>query len=631
VISHNNDFANNGTIYAFNTATNAQSTNFTTDIYPYALDIDSYDNIYIGIVPYNIGQPRQYLKYDSTNTLKNRVSVPYDALNGYDYPVDLIVSGNGVLYVAHGSSVSAFDRMNNTLITTVYTSKGNAERMTTVIPMIATTNPYKITVTTFFNRVPLENIRVALYDQNNAFVESKITDSEGSTSFNMETGLTYTVVAYSADENINSSRTITANPSDVSYQISVPFEDYLGLTSVADQFLNTTSQGKVNYYTTVGLDIGTNTGVSNTFYEDTGFNTRQLTVSLYKNNTSLGGSPSFVEYSYGSVALDGNGYVNLNSIPGGIHNNNAYVIEITVNASPQTNKVYVEGSSLSNNQLFQLCGADAPNNDKLRVYVRDDDNTAKLDITSNAEVFDNTPHRIKWEDNNGTYKLYIDDTLDYSGSYVKNQLTVDRYTIGALGRASYSAYYIGDIDDARFWNTSTPSTTKSELTGAEPGLKAYYKFNGDSTDSSIYGYDGSLVNGGGYSSIYYVYPIAALTTSDNAAGNSYYIRIDALQNDDTTKTYYTPFAFPGPTVQIPGFQLEWYWWLAFIPALFLFGMGTITKKGIAGLIGMIWAYIANYWNWFSLYVPQWGMYIIITFGVLICFAVIILEAERYRA
>jgi len=220
--------------------------------------------------------------------------------------------------------------------------------------------------------------------------------------------------------------------------------------------------------------------------------TKELTIKTF--------TPGFFEVDY-SLNFNGVGsYIDMLSSTSNVHNLSNYTIEFWVKSFPQIDKrFYSEGSFVSNTPLFTI-GTDNGNGLKVRIFARDDDGTVRLDLDSSASIFDGRCHHVSFEDSNGNYKLYIDGVLDSSGTYVKNAKSFNKYTIGAVGRSTYAAFYKGQISDFRFWTKSRTlseiqSDYKQRLIGTETGLKSYFKLN-ESSVFSQFGYEArDFVNG----------------------------------------------------------------------------------------------------------------------------------------
>ncbi len=152
-----------------------------------------------------------------------------------------------------------------------------------------------------------------------------------------------------------------------------------------------------------------------------------------------------------------------------IYNNgtdNAWSVAMWVNGAPQNDmRVFSEGSTTSNNPLFNLGTKNDGATGQLDVYIR----PAGLGHTfSDAEPFDETWHHIAWVDENGTVRVYIDGVLDGGNfDYTRAELDLNTTTIGGILRANPSHWFTGMIDDVQIYNHAL---TADEVLAAMKGI-----------------------------------------------------------------------------------------------------------------------------------------------------------------
>jgi hypothetical protein len=117
-------------------------------------------------------------------------------------------------------------------------------------------------------------------------------------------------------------------------------------------------------------------------------------------------------------------------------------------------RVFSEGSTASNNPLFNLGTDNTGATPSLNVYIRNDANTVVVNARkSQTPVFDDAWHHVTWVDQNGAAKLYIDgvpDRTDYT--YTRSALTPNQTSLGAILRAGPSSWFAGAIDEVAVWN-----------------------------------------------------------------------------------------------------------------------------------------------------------------------------------
>ena len=132
-----------------------------------------------------------------------------------------------------------------------------------------------------------------------------------------------------------------------------------------------------------------------------------------------------------------------------------YTVTAWVNAPAQPDRrVFAEGHSLQGTgfgALFAL-GSGFVNNNRLRVYVRNDGAGTQLARESALPVFDGTWHHLAWVDHgDGPARLYVDGVLDPTDfSYTRSgAYTFDRTALGAVLRATTCCHLTGALDDVR--------------------------------------------------------------------------------------------------------------------------------------------------------------------------------------
>ncbi len=149
--------------------------------------------------------------------------------------------------------------------------------------------------------------------------------------------------------------------------------------------------------------------------------------------------------------LDGNEeFIKANKIQ--VYGNAAYTISAWIKGTDgqADQRFYCEGSSFTNTPLFTI-GTDASgSNAALDIFLRDDDDDYLLNhVNSDMDVFDNLWHHIAWVDNNGAYTMYVDGLPSGSGSYTKDQLSVNQTAIGAVYRSGSSHFINASVDEVR--------------------------------------------------------------------------------------------------------------------------------------------------------------------------------------
>jgi YVTN family beta-propeller protein len=496
------------------------------------------------------------------------------------------VSNDGTkLYAAEGMTqkVKVIDTATGTVLYTINT--GEFPRYIAINPVLssqATGQYVKINVRTLSRMLPLTTVNISVYDSAERLIYTGGVDSTGSVTFYLNALTRYGFHITSA-EGIDYWEYLI--PSESSYQINVPLSDIFGIHDLADQFLGTADQGKVSYYTNAELNTGTNVGTFNSYYEDTGLNTKSVTFSLYKNNSTIGGSPTLVSTQSYTLARSGNVIVN-----GGFETGDltGFTTSNTEAATVAANPDYVYSGNYC--LLIYKTGYTTGN-----VQVRSNASTvaaAGQTWTVSGQVI-GTPE--------GTTYIGINP-------YYANGTSLPWQNIAITSNANTYTKNSGMF-------TLPPDTATIKLLIYRAG-NIGLRFD-DLTLSS--------------NSINHTF------TANNAAGNSYYIKIDAVQTDGTTKTYYMPVTMPGPVWLAGLLPLTWYWYLAFLPCLLIAGAGVFTKKGLIGLTITGWTALANVAGWWTINpitggsnLTQAAMWSIVAVLFLISIIMIVLEAERYK-
>lgn len=126
-----------------------------------------------------------------------------------------------------------------------------------------------------------------------------------------------------------------------------------------------------------------------------------------------------------------------------------HVFYVKSPAGQTTAEIYCQGSTTDNHTLY-IVGSGNLDDEKLRIYWRDDDNVGKFDIETDAIVFDNQFHKIEIiYDGAGLIQIYVDNVLDTERSFTPSgTFTPDVATYGALRRTTPSLYLQGQIHNA---------------------------------------------------------------------------------------------------------------------------------------------------------------------------------------
>jgi hypothetical protein len=113
-------------------------------------------------------------------------------------------------------------------------------------------------------------------------------------------------------------------------------------------------------------------------------------------------------------------------------------------------RIFSEGSSTSNDPLFNIGTHNGGANDAVDIFIRNSGARVNHAHSPTAGLDDQWRH-LAFTYENGQAQLYIDGTLDWTGSFTPGPTPYDTTSIGAIMRASPSHYFAGIIDEVALW------------------------------------------------------------------------------------------------------------------------------------------------------------------------------------
>jgi len=131
--------------------------------------------------------------------------------------------------------------------------------------------------------------------------------------------------------------------------------------------------------------------------------------------------------------------------------------------------VYSEGNDSSSAQGFRLETSEAA----LRVVLTDDAGATLVDAITTNGVFDGAIHVVTVVLDAGSYAVYVDGSLDTSGSYTPTTVTVNKAAIGAITGPSYSGFFNGTVIGGK---VASRALSAAEVGSLHRNL-AYYIWN----------------------------------------------------------------------------------------------------------------------------------------------------------
>ena len=113
---------------------------------------------------------------------------------------------------------------------------------------------------------------------------------------------------------------------------------------------------------------------------------------------------------------------------------------------------------------------------KLGALIRDDSSVQLFDPAhkeSNTTISNGNWYHIVWTDNQGDANLYVNTSLDATDySYTPSALTLNRTTIGAMGRTTIESFFNGQIDEVRFYDKALSTDEISDLYNSGAGTSS---------------------------------------------------------------------------------------------------------------------------------------------------------------
>ena len=176
----------------------------------------------------------------------------------------------------------------------------------------------------------------------------------------------------------------------------------------------------------------------------------------------------------GAVSLDGiDDFIDVpqtRNLP--IYAQRSYSVALWVNGGPQAdNRVYSEGSTLSNTPLFNIGTDNTGATGNVDLFIRGNNNLTFVNHRhSQRPAFDNTWHHIAWVDDDGRAALYVDGVRDATDfDYPRTAMSFDTTSLGAIKRAVASNFFTGMLDDVRVYNYALSATEVEALVPEPPG------------------------------------------------------------------------------------------------------------------------------------------------------------------
>ncbi len=117
-------------------------------------------------------------------------------------------------------------------------------------------------------------------------------------------------------------------------------------------------------------------------------------------------------------------------------------------------RLFAEGSDATNTPLFGL-GTAVDGSNRLRLYLRSDNNVVQVAAHSESPVLDDTWHHVAWTDRNGQTRLYVDGVMDganFNYNRATATFTLNQTSVGGIKRLLASNWGRSTMDDVAVWN-----------------------------------------------------------------------------------------------------------------------------------------------------------------------------------
>ncbi len=244
------------------------------------------------------------------------------------------------------------------------------------------------------------------------------------------------------------------------------------------------------------------------FDEGSGSNTLDITGHGY--NAKVIGNPAWIASAVPIASPDPGYALNLTGtnseyvqVPNGVWFNGDFTVEgwVYVRSYNKWSRLFEFADGPNTNDVFLALSGDVSGNPVMGIYTN---NNGTPSFTANAQLPTNQWVHLACTMSNTTGTIYINGTNVGSATLniAPNVLRTNNY----IGRSAYSsdAYPNALFDEVRIWNVArTPvqiqSNMRHTLTGTEPNLVGYWRFDdgsgANSVDATGNGNDATLING----------------------------------------------------------------------------------------------------------------------------------------
>jgi len=221
---------------------------------------------------------------------------------------------------------------------------------------------------------------------------------------------------------------------------------------------------------------GANSGFVETWYDQSG-NSRHITQATQAAQPRIVNAGTIdTQNSVPTLVFDGIDDVLFNSSPWLYANGvmtACFVMRAAAPSSPR--RLWGEASTTTSAFYIASGGPTAGTNDDIMAAIRNDAGAEVLDVglatrVLLADQFNNTLRALVWRDTGSSYDGFGNNTQGTTQSYTRSGvLTLDRFAIGGLQRATLSSPIAASISEAIFFPQALSTTNRVAVNTSQAG------------------------------------------------------------------------------------------------------------------------------------------------------------------
>lgn len=168
-------------------------------------------------------------------------------------------------------------------------------------------------------------------------------------------------------------------------------------------------------------------------------------------------------------------FIDVAALPSVVNTRTAFTWAGWVKAAPQNNMALVSQSNTGSGSKFLFLGTSATGSlNTIRLLISDDLGGTNLSVTGTHVALDSQWHQVCWTfDASGNYVLYVDGSVDLSGSVASASVTTNTANFGKLLRTSSANFLTGSLAHWARWSRAlTPAEALQLALGVPPSYLA---------------------------------------------------------------------------------------------------------------------------------------------------------------